>query len=266
MAFFPTDGEAMAAVSDARASRDGVVPLSLEFFDSRSLSFLRARKKEEGPGSEIPELPPDAGASVLFEQEYTEDSLMDVYEAWEATLSRHGSSMENTWGGMEKSELAKLRALRHSIAEQVNGVIARAKSEHPEIHKIGTDAAVPHESLGEMFDFYRSELEPTGLAYVVFGHIGDSHLHLNIMPKDPGELALGKELALKFAVRAASLGGTVSAEHGIGKLKHEFLRAQYGDAGLEEMAAVKLAFDPAAVLNRDVMFPRSLLERVRRAT
>lgn len=265
LAFFGSDDDAIAFVSDARASEDGVVPLSLEFFDSRSLAFLRERKAAKGSDSEIPDLPTDAVAAVLFEQEYTEDSLMDIYDAWESVLSAHGSSMENTWGGMEESELARLRALRHGIAEEVNGVISRAKSVHPQIHKIGTDAAVPHEFLREMFEFYRSELDPTGLSYVVFGHIGDSHLHVNIMPGDPEELSLGKNIALGFAVRACELGGTVSAEHGIGKLKHEFLRVMYGESGLEEMASVKLAFDPSAVLNRGVMFPEALLPGIREA-
>jgi D-lactate dehydrogenase (cytochrome) len=81
------------------------------------------------------------------------------------------------------------------------------------------------------------------------------------MPSDPGELNLGKELALKFARRAVELGGTVSAEHGIGRLKHDFLRVQYGDEGLAEMAAVKKVFDPSLVLNRGVMFPEELLRR-----
>ena len=66
---------------------------------------------------------------------------------------------------------------------------------------------------------------------------------------------------MRFARRAVELGGSVSAEHGIGKLKHDFLRLQYGDGGMREMAEVKRAFDPACVLNRDVMFSQTLLER-----
>jgi D-lactate dehydrogenase (cytochrome) len=167
--------------------------------------------------------------------------------------------MENTWGGLEEAELAKLKSLRHSIAEQVNAAIARAKAVHNEIHKIGTDASVPNEALATMFGFYRSELDGTDLSHVVFGHIGDNHLHMNIMPKTPDELSLGKELAMRFAAHAVELGGSVSAEHGIGKIKHEFLRLQYGDQGIREMARVKRAFDPPCVLNRDVMFPAELL-------
>jgi D-lactate dehydrogenase (cytochrome) len=167
--------------------------------------------------------------------------------------------MENTWGGMEESELARLRALRHSIAEQVNGVIARANARHPEIHKIGTDAAVPPGALEEILGFYRSELDGTNLEHVIFGHIGDNHLHLNIMPSSPDELRAGKELATRLARRAVELGGTVSAEHGIGRIKHDFLRLQYGDEGMRQMAETKRALDPPCILNRGVVFPEELL-------
>jgi len=209
--------------------------------------------------SDIPELTEGAVAGVLFESEFTEDELLDVYEGWESVLSAHGSSMEHTWGGMEESELARLKALRHSIAEQVNGVIARANAHHPEIHKVGTDAAVPGAALEEMFAFYRSEAEGTGLDYVIFGHVGDNHLHLNIMPSSPEDLVMGKELAARFARKAVELGGAVSAEHGIGRIKHDFLRLQYGDDGMRQMAAVKKAFDPSLVLNRGVVFPEEFL-------
>jgi D-lactate dehydrogenase (cytochrome) len=266
LAFFPSDEDAIAFVRRARGDVPedrppvSVEPIALEFFDSNSLNFLRERKTEEGSASSIPELPRDAAAAVLFEQEYTEELLLGIYEGWETLLAAHGSSMENTWGGMDAGDLAKLKALRHSIAEEVNNAIARANATCPEIHKIGTDAAVPPSALEEMMGFYRTALEGSGLRYVVFGHIGDSHLHLNIMPRNSDELRWGKELALACAERAVTLGGTVSAEHGIGKLKHAFLKLQYGDAGLREMAAVKAALDPRGVLNRGVMFPGDLLE------
>jgi D-lactate dehydrogenase (cytochrome) len=263
LAFFGSDADALAFVQHARGDQgarpDAVAPLALEFFDSKSLDFLRERKLTQGLSSEIPELPSDAAAGVLFEQDYAEDDLPDAYEGWERVLEAHGSSMDRTWGGMEEGELAKLRALRHNVAEEVNNVIAGAKAEHPEIHKVGTDAAVPDPALAPIFEFCRTRLDATGLQYVIFGHVGDSHLHLNVMPRDPDELRLAKEAALAVAREAVRLGGTVSAEHGIGKLKHDFLRLMYGDEGLAEMAAVKRALDPDGVLNRGVMFPQDLL-------
>jgi D-lactate dehydrogenase (cytochrome) len=264
LAFFPSDSDAVAFVKHARGDGgdvpEGIRALAYEFFDSRSFDFLRRRKEEEGPSSSIPELPPDASAGVLFEQEFEdEDGLMAAYDAWEEVLSAHGSSMEDTWGGMEEADLERLKALRHALPEEVNNAIARAKVAYPEIHKIGTDAAVPRGALQAVLEDYRAGLDGTGLENVVFGHIGDNHLHLNILPGTPDELAAAEKLAVRFARRAVELGGTVSAEHGIGKLKHAFLELLYGEDGLAQMAATKLALDPRGVLNRDVMFPERLL-------
>jgi D-lactate dehydrogenase (cytochrome) len=59
--------------------------------------------------------------------------------------------------------------------------------------------------------------------------------------------------------RAVEVGGTISAEHGIGKLKREYLRLLYSDEHLREMAALKRAFDPAGILGRGNIFSETLL-------
>jgi FAD/FMN-containing dehydrogenase len=60
---------------------------------------------------------------------------------------------------------------------------------------------------------------------------------------------------MMFAKRAVELGGTVAAEHGIGKLKRDFLQVMYGDKGISEMQAVKRALDPKWLLNQGNMVP-----------
>ena len=50
------------------------------------------------------------------------------------------------------------------------------------------------------------------------------------------------------------MGGSVSAEHGIGQLKVAFLRMMFGDAAISEMRALKMLFDPEGRLERGVMF------------
>ena len=79
--------------------------------------------------------------------------------------------------------------------------------------KVGTDFAVPDERLQWMMDAY-AEVD---LPYVMFGHIGDNHLHLNMLPRTPDELVYAKEMYDELARIAVEYGGTVSAEHGIGK-------------------------------------------------
>ncbi|MBU1888173.1 MAG: FAD-binding oxidoreductase, partial [Candidatus Omnitrophica bacterium] len=54
-------------------------------------------------------------------------------------------------------------------------------------------------------------------------------------------------------------GGTVSAEHGIGKLKHAFLEAMYGKNAINDMAMLKKSMDPACILGLDNIFPKELL-------
>jgi D-lactate dehydrogenase (cytochrome) len=55
------------------------------------------------------------------------------------------------------------------------------------------------------------------------------------------------------------LGGTISAEHGIGKIKSKYLYVQYGERYLNEMAELKRAFDPNAVLGRNNIFDAKFL-------
>jgi D-lactate dehydrogenase (cytochrome) len=98
---------------------------------------------------------------------------------------------------------------------------------------------------------------------VLFGHLGQFHLHLNFLPEDEDELARAKELYRDLARFAVKLGGTISAEHGVGKKRldaedgddHPYLWYMYGDEGLSTISQVKLVFDPNWILNPHTMVP-----------
>ena len=91
------------------------------------------------------------------------------------------------------------------------------------------------------------------LHYAVFGHAGNNHLHVNIIPRSRNDYLKGKELVKVWAEKAVSLGGTVSAEHGTGRLKKDALEIMYGREGIKKLQAVKSVFDPGFILNRGVM-------------
>jgi FAD/FMN-containing dehydrogenase len=97
-------------------------------------------------------------------------------------------------------------------------------------------------------------LTQRALDYVIFGHIGDAHVHVNILPKSQLEFEAGQRLMLHFARHAVELGGTVSAEHGLGKRKAHLLALQYTPAQIESMQQVKLRLDPQWLLNRGNLF------------
>jgi D-lactate dehydrogenase (cytochrome) len=92
--------------------------------------------------------------------------------------------------------------------------------------------------------------------HVLFGHIGDCHLHFNFITASEAERIHAKELYSELAKVAISMGGTISGEHGVGKKTlaidgrtMPYLELMYGKAGLEEIARVKSAFDPKGLLN-----------------
>ena len=101
-----------------------------------------------------------------------------------------------------------------------------------------------------------------GLESATWGHIGSNHLHVNIVPRNHEEHVKGKELFGRWAEIITAMGGAVSAEHGVGKIKRDFLRTMYGKEGLLEMARVKAAFDPTLMLARGNLFPEEILEEI----
>ena len=131
------------------------------------------------------------------------------------------------------------------------------------ITKLGSDMAVPDEHLGDVVALYRSSLAEAGLESAAWGHIGDNHLHVNVLPRSAAEHAAGERLFAMWAAEVSRMGGAVSAEHGVGKLKRAFLEEMYGRRGVAEMARVKLAFDPAGRLGRGNLFDERLLDEVR---
>jgi D-lactate dehydrogenase (cytochrome) len=238
--------ETVRASVDASAGLDA---RALEYFDAESLSFLRER---------YPLVPARAaGGAIFFEQETTEETEEALTGEWLGLVEGHGALADESWFGTNEHDLAEMRAFRHALPVMVNEWLAR----HGQ-RKVSTDMAVPDEAFPEMLRFYKETLRASRLSYVIFGHIGDNHVHVNILPRDDLEQLAARETYARFVERAVRLGGTVSAEHGVGKIKREYLRALYGESHLREMAELKRAFDPACVLGRGNIFAEEFLDGV----
>ena len=156
---------------------------------------------------------------------------------------------------LDRDDKIRMREFRHALPLLVTEWLSKQHES-----KISTDMAVPEGRIRELFDFYRSSCEQLGFIYIIFGHIGNEHLHLNILPRNHEEFLLGKSLYRKFISKALALGGTLSAEHGIGKLKAEYLVEMYHEGGVREMARVKKSLDPFLVLNVGNLVPVVYLE------
>jgi len=263
IAFFPDPAGAFQCAQEIRSLRfdpgSRIRPIALEYFDNHSLELLRRKRQADGPGSQLQDFPLYAKSAIFFEQFYKEEELEELYEHWQIALEAGGVNMDDTWGGFDERELEKMKNFRHALPDILNEIFRDRKRMYPKIHKISADISVPESALDEMISFYRAEIEQQGLEYVLFGHIGECHLHLNILPATDEEMSKAENLGLEFARKAESLGGTISAEHGIGKMKHQFLEVLYGPEGIREMVRIKLLLDPKGILNRGNIFPEGYL-------
>ncbi len=221
--------------------------ISLEYFDRFSLQLLRHK---------FSQIPPDIEAALLVEQEYTNENQNNVLEDWVNLLDKRGIILENTWFSQTDKEKEFFREFRHSLPTLINEIVKRQG-----FPKVGTDMAVAEDKFKQMYKFYKSALSDSGLDYVIFGHIGENHLHVNILPGSEAEFIKAKNIYLELVKKVIELGGTISAEHGIGKLKHQYLEMMFGKNAVLEMARLKQQFDPCLILGLDNIFPKALLPR-----
>ncbi|MBN2050581.1 MAG: FAD-binding oxidoreductase [Spirochaetales bacterium] len=250
VSFFPHRDKAFSFASFLR--KDERV-ISVEYFDGTALNLLRTYG--EGLSLKLPLFPPQAGAAVFWEYwETPENPLEEELERWEEVLVESSSSLDLTWSGFDDDEKARLKVFRHAVPEIVNTRIAEAKRSFPSVRKVSTDAAVSEEHFKAVVDRFFEALEPSDLDFAVFGHLGDCHLHFNLIPKSDEEMARAVELYAKLMDITLASGGTVSAEHGIGRIKTAYLEKMYPPAALRRMKEIKTALDPSWILNRGTLF------------
>lgn len=226
----------------------------LEFYSANALNLLRRMQGEDARLVGMPPIPDAAKSAVFFELSFDPLNPTPDYRALEEVVSGVGASLANSWAGYESRELARFKLFRHLVPEKVSMVIAERKKVHPGLHRLSSDLAVTDEHLREMWAIYQAELDAAGIQWVAFGHIGNNHIHVSTMPRDMEELAKGVTIFEGWAKKAVEFGGTVSAEHGIGKIKAKFLKTMYSPDHIAQMRSVKAALDPAFMLNPGNIF------------
>lgn len=191
------------------------------------------------PDARPPFMPPwcvllelnDGGDEAVLNQALAE-ALCALRPQADAVLARHARERAQLWRLREQISEAQKRdgpSIKHDIAvplSQLAGFIERA------------DAA-----LQQAFPACR---------VVCFGHVGDGNLHYNVSFTRPGNVDLfDDEPAVNALVYdlVYAHGGTLSAEHGIGQLKRDWLRRYLPPANLAAMRAVKQALDPLGLMN-----------------
>jgi glycolate oxidase subunit GlcD len=218
-------GEAVAAIV-----ADGLVPSALELLDAECLELVGL---------------PRAAALLLVEVDGPDAaSVAAQLSLVEGALRRTGAlGLEIA---SEEDDIDLLWQARRALSPALTNAAA---------HHLFQDVCVPPAAIPEALRRIGAIARAHGVRIPVFGHAGDGNLHPSVLYDDESEAAAAHAAETEVLRVAVALGGTVSAEHGIGLLKVPFLADVMDPVALELARAVKNAFDPRGILNPGKLLP-----------
>lgn len=235
---FASEAEALAFVVAARESA-AVHPRCLEFFDVLALAI--AREAEHLPSWAI-------GASAfVYVEEVPSRGTEPQLDAWLSLAESHGAIVDDVRVFDGETALRDARHMRHAVPAHMN---ERGSARRPfGGRKVSTDWAVPYPHLARAIGRARDLAERAGIGQaVIYGHAGNGHPHQNFIANDAEELARIDKVVELTLREVIALGGTVAAEHGIGKIKRKWLSLQMSPLQVGMMQAVKHQLDPKGIL------------------
>jgi len=234
---FRTEQEALNFVIATRESAT-LSARCIEYFDGRAIEIGRSTASA---GS----IPADAAAMVYVEEEINDD-LDSALSRWMELIDTIASDFEPLVFDGE-ARLREARRIRHSIPATMNECGSRYRESGG--RKVSTDWAVPYRKLPEAIQTARSLVRQLGIEEpVIYGHAGNGHPHQNFIARDARELTTIEEAVEETLKRVLAIGGTVAAEHGIGKIKRRWLPLQMNPLQISMMTAVKRELDPQGIL------------------
>jgi D-lactate dehydrogenase (cytochrome) len=246
-----------AALRDAaRQAWRGEGPLdvaAVEYMDSRALALVA-----DDDLSRAGVARPTGGQVLLLIQIELADDEEPAIAALAELLTQAGVESDPALAlPSDDRGIGRMFALREAVPSSVNRHIAAMKARvHPDIHKTAGDMIVPFDRLEESLAMYRRVFDAHGLRYAIWGHVSDGNLHPNVVPGAMHDVEEGYAAILEMARAVVTMGGAPLAEHGVGRspLKQQLLCELYGEAGIEQMRAVKRALDPGWKLASGVLF------------
>ncbi|HXE57795.1 MAG TPA: FAD-linked oxidase C-terminal domain-containing protein, partial [Gemmatimonadales bacterium] len=194
--------------------------------------------------------PPGAEALLLVELEGEDAAALRAVVERAALAARPFARVVET--ALTPAEEERLWAIRHAASP----ILASLPEDRRSLQVI-EDGCVPVARLGEYVRFLRRATRARGVDAVIFGHAGDGNVHVNLLPEvaRPGWEAPVAALLDEVTEAVVRLGGTISGEHGDGRLRAPYLERQYGSEVVELFRRVKRAFDPHAILNPGIKLP-----------
>lgn len=255
-AFLPDD---LASINYTRILRGEKLPglpafpyrlTAIEFFDKQTLDMVVRQKAITPSFQQLQELPPDYHSAIYAEfNENDSESMWPTLEKLAEIITAVGGNPENTWVADGPRNLEKLIFFRHTVPECVNLIVAENKKYDPNITILSADMAVPDQYILDVYHMYHDDMAALDTGWIIFGHIGETHYHPDIFPRNKREYDEGMAVFESWARQVREWGGTITAEHGIGKLKKNLARIMYGEENLAKLQAFRRSMDPKGLLS-----------------
>jgi glycolate oxidase len=236
VAAFSTVAAAGAAVS--RVVREGIVPSLMEIMDATSIEAVETHLKTElGAGK-------GCAALLLCQSDSGGEAARRELTAIEQVCQDVGADLVHST--FDPAEGQMLLAARRAVlmALEIYGAW------------MTDDVCVPRTRIADLISGCERISSEVGLRVAVVGHAGDGNMHPTIVydPTSEDEFARANQAFNDILEVGLSLGGTVTGEHGIGKIKREWLEREIGPIGLRVHRSIKAALDPENLFNPGSMF------------
>jgi FAD/FMN-containing dehydrogenase len=223
-------------------------PSALELLDRTFLDLIGEGTWGGVSSGFVPE------AILLIEMERSDpEALRQVLAAASEAIQGWATSIETAYS---PPEAERLWEIRHAASPILAGLPEDRRS-----LQVIEDACVPIEHISEYIRTVRRAAAERDLPVVMFGHAGDGHIHVNLLPNvtQPGWEHAIASLMDDVTEAVIRLGGTPSGEHGDGRLRAMTLDRVYGSEVVELFRLVKQTFDPLGILNPGIILPATEL-------
>lgn len=231
--FFPGVEEAVEA--SYRVMATGLPVARLELLDELA---LRALNRHLGTG--FPERP-----ALFLEFHSSTREALEAESSLALEIMREAGALE-----VEAARTEEERKRQWEARHQAYWALVHLFPGH---RFLITDTAVPLSRLAEAVRYAQGLMREMGLTGNVLGHVGDGNFH-TLVPILPEAYEKAEAFAEKLVKKALELGGTCTAEHGVGLRKRRYLPLEHGKA-LDWMRRLKTLFDPEGLLNPGKILP-----------
>ncbi len=234
----------LAAFDSFETATQAALQVEAAGFEPSAIEFVEraaARLAEEMLGQTLPHS--GAAAFLLVEIEGFQDAATQKdIEAVGAVLFEAGADE------VDLAPREKVWGVRHAVAEAIKQLPGYSS----------VDAVVPRRRMPELVRHAHRIAEAQGLEVVCFGHAGDGNIHIDFVKRhkdDPNwDTAVGPAVR-QLLEATVGLGGSITAEHGVGLLRRDDLPLQFDEATVDAMRALKKAWDPDGLLNPGKIWP-----------